>query len=104
MKPLLRRERADQDVGEAIDYYLQESPQAAFDFVDELERAYRHIQRHPATGGPRYAHELNLPGLRFWSLRRFAYLVFYVEQAEAIEIWRVLQGSRDIPAWLKANE
>jgi len=43
---------------------------------------------------------LNLPGLRFWRCKRFPYLVFYVETDDQINIWRVLHGSRDIPAWL----
>ena len=104
MKPLHRRQLADQDVREAIDFYLSEGAvDAAMAFVDELEHAYGHIQRHPATGSPRYAHELDLPGLRFWSLKRFPYLVFYMVGPEAIEVWRVLHGSRDIPAWLQTE-
>jgi plasmid stabilization system protein ParE len=38
MKPLVRRERADLDVQEAIDYYLQYAPEAALAFVDSLEQ------------------------------------------------------------------
>jgi len=34
-----------------------------------------HTGRHPATGLPRYAHELNLPSLRFWPLAHFPHLV-----------------------------
>lgn len=63
-KLLVRRARADADVAEAIDYDLAESPASALRFVDALEAAYMHIRRVPATGSPRYAHELNLPGLR----------------------------------------
>lgn len=84
-----------------VDYYLQNAPETALAFVDELERTYHHIQRRPGIGSPRYAHELNLPSLRFLTCKRFPYLVFYVEGAEQIDIWRVLHGSRDIPAWLQ---
>jgi len=42
----------------------------------------------------------NLPGLRFWPLQRYPYLVFYIELADHIDIWRVLHSQRDIPAWL----
>ena len=100
-QPLVRRARADADVLEAIDHYLVESSAAALGFVDALEAAYAHIRRAPATGSPRYAHELNLPGLRFWSLKRYPYLVFYVERADRIEVWRVLHGQRDLPRWLQ---
>ena len=64
-KPVIPREQANRDVDEAIAYYLSEATEAvALGFVDALEQAYTHIARHPATGSPRYAHELNLPGQR----------------------------------------
>ena len=100
MKPLVRRERVDQDIQEAIEYYLEQSPEAALGFIDDLEQAFRRIQRQPGAGSPRYAHELNLPGLRFGLCKRYPYLVFYREASDRIEIWRVLHGSRHIPAWL----
>ena len=53
------------------------------------------------TGSNRYAHELNLPGLKFWPLTRYPYLVFYVERPDRIDVWRVLHGQRDIPAWMQ---
>lgn len=103
MKPLVRHARADQDVDEAVEYYLQHAPEFALKFVDALEQTYHQIQQRPAIGSPRYAHELNLPGLRFRSCKRFPYQVFYVESAQQIDVWRVLHGSRDIPAWLQVE-
>lgn len=103
MKPLVRRQRADLDVEEAVDYFLQNAPEHALAFVDALEQAYRQIQRRPGTGSPRYAHELSLPGLRSWRCKRFPYLVFYFEYADQIDVWRVLHGSRDIPAGLQQD-
>ncbi len=101
-KPVVPREQARQDVDDALAYYLaQDAEAAALGFIDALEQAYAHIGRHPATGSPRYAHELNLPGLRFWPLPRYPYLVFYVERADHVDVWRVLQGQRDIPAWMQ---
>lgn len=75
---------------------------AALGFIDALEQAYMHIRRHPATGSTRYA--LNLAGLRFWPLRRYPYLVFYVERSDYVDVWRVLQGQRDVPAWMQDSE
>lgn len=101
LKPIIRRALAERDVQEAVQYFVDQlAPQATLNFVDEVEAALKHIQRHPATGSPRYAHSLNLPGLRFWRCKRFPYLVFYVEQAKCIDVWRVLHGKRDIPSWL----
>jgi toxin ParE1/3/4 len=105
MKPLIRRQQADLDVQEAIDYYLTHAPDQALLFVDALEQSYRHIQRSPGTGSLRYAHDLNLPGVRFRICKKFPYLVFYIEKSDQIEIWRVLHGKRDIPAWMtNAND
>ena len=39
-------------------------------------------------------------GLRSWPLTRHPYLVFYLERPDHIDVWRVLHGQRDIPAWL----
>lgn len=100
-KPVVPRELANLDVKNAIDYYLSENAeQAALGFIDALEKAYTHIGRHPATGSSRYAHELDLPGLRFWPLPRYPHLVFYVEHENHIDVWRVLHGQRDIPEWM----
>ncbi|NJS35951.1 MAG: type II toxin-antitoxin system RelE/ParE family toxin [Brachymonas sp.] len=102
LKPIIRRALAEQDVLEAALYYLeQDAAQAALDFVDELEVALNHIQHHPGTGSARYAHTLNLPGLRFWSCNKFPYVVFYFEQEDCIDVWRVLHGKRDIPVCLQ---
>ncbi len=68
-----------------------------------MEQAYGHIGRHPARGSSRYAHELNLPGLRNWPLSKFPCLVFYVENADHVDVWRVLHAERDIPAWMKES-
>ncbi len=101
-KPVVLRELAGKDAEDAVDYYLQEAgDQVALGFIESLQKAYDHIARHPQTGSPRYAHELNLPGLRMWPLKRYPYLVFYVEQVNHIDVWRVLNGLTDIPAWLQ---
>ncbi len=104
-KPVIPRERADRDVDESIDYYLSENAsEAALGFIDALEQAYSHIGRHPDTGSSRYAGELNLPGLRFWPLKKYPHPVFYLEQSDHIDVWRVLHGQRDIPASMREPE
>jgi len=100
--PIVPREQANRDVDEAVAYYLSKAGEAvALGFIDALEKAYGRIARHPATGSPRYAHELNLPGLSAWPLTRHPHLVFYVEHPDHIDVWRVLHGQRDIPVWMQ---
>lgn len=101
-KTVIPREQAHRDVDEALAYYLGKGSEAvALGFIDALEKAYGHIGRHPATGSPRYAHELNLPALRAWPLTRYPHVVFYLEHPGHIDLWRVLHGQRDIPAWMQ---
>ncbi|MGF1548620.1 MAG: type II toxin-antitoxin system RelE/ParE family toxin [Thiotrichales bacterium] len=105
LRPVVPRAQARRDIEDAIAYYVAEgSEQAAIGFVDAIEQAFTHIGRHPATGSPRYAHELNLPGLRCWPLKRYPHLVFYVERDDHVDVWRILHGQRDIPAWMQEPE
>jgi len=104
-KRVLPRQIARRDVEAAVDHYSREAgPDIALGFIDALETAYEAIAGHPAAGSPRYAHELGLPGLRTRALKRFPYLVFYVERDDQIDVWRVLHAQRDIPAWMQEPE
>jgi toxin ParE1/3/4 len=104
-KPVVPRALARRDVEEAIDHYWREAgADAAIGFVDSLEAAYIVIGGQPAAGSPRYAHELDLPGLRSILLKRYPYLVFYVERDDYLDVWRILHAHRDIPARLRPPE
>lgn len=104
VKPVIPRPQAERDVDEALDYCLgEDAPAAALGFIDSLEQAYNYIGRHPATGSPACAGELNLPGLRFRPLKRYPHLVFYLERRDHIDVWRVLHGKRDIPKWMPGS-
>lgn len=101
-KPVVLRQQARRDVAEAVEHYLAEASAAvAAAFIDALEDAFRRVGEHPASGSPRYAVELNLPGVRSWIVTGFPYLIFYVEREADIDVWRVLHGARDVPAWLR---
>ena len=101
-KAVIPRLLAVSDVNDAIDYYLeQEAEEVALGFIDALEQAYSHIGLHPSSGSPRYAHELNLPGLRSWPMKTYPYIIFFIEHQDHVDVWRVLHGQRDIPAWIE---
>ena len=72
----------------------------AGDFINRFEDALEKISRHPAIGSPRYGHHLQIVGLRHSPMKRFPYLIFYLEKDTHIELARVLHGSMDIPSWL----
>ena len=101
-KPVVLRERARRDIDEAVEHYQAEAgPSVGLAFIDALEDAFLRIGEQPAAGSPRYAHELDIPGLRFRPTGKFPYLVFHVEGEVEIEVWRVLHGTRDIPAGMR---
>jgi toxin ParE1/3/4 len=80
LKPVVFRQVAERDIDGAFDYYLAEAGEkVALGFSAALERTLQQIAHHPGAGSPRPGHELDLPGLRSWSLRRFPFLVFYAE-------------------------
>ncbi len=104
-KPIVPRAQARRDVDDAVDHYLREADaDIAIAFIDAFEEACRLISEHPGAGSPRYAHELDLPGLRSKGLGGYPFLLFYIERANHIDLWRVLHARRDISAWLSHEE
>ena len=103
-KPVRPRRLARQDVEAALGYYIAEAgTEVALGFIDSVQATYRAIADRPAAGSPRYAQELALPGLRSRAVKRYPYLVFYIERDDHIDVWRVLHAERDIPAWMRAR-
>ncbi|MDR3095891.1 MAG: type II toxin-antitoxin system RelE/ParE family toxin [Paraburkholderia sp.] len=101
-KPVIPTRLARQDVEDELTYYLVDegSEQAALGFIAEIEQAYARLAKHPNVGSPRFAYELDIPGLRSWPLDRYPHVIFYIERKDYVEVWRVLNGKRDIPSWL----
>lgn len=100
-KTIVRRRKADDDIEATIGYYLSEAgAEIATDFVDRLEEALSKVARRPATGSPRYGHQLSIPGMRHLPVQRFPYLIFYLERETHIEVTRVLHNRMDIPSWI----
>jgi toxin ParE1/3/4 len=105
-KPVIPTRLAKQDVENELTHYLvgEGSQQAALGFIAEIEQAFMRLAKHPNIGSPRYAYELGIPGLRSWPLDRYPHLIFYIEREDHVEVWRVLNGVRDIPAWLLSDD
>ena len=100
-KPVLPRERAREDMANAVRHYrLEAGEEVALGLVDAINATLVAIATRPAAGSPRYGVMLSIDGLRSRQLGRYPYLVFYVERADWIEIWRVLHARRDIASTL----
>ncbi len=96
-KPVIPRVAAEDDLDRACDHYIVEAgPEVAEAFLIEFERVANLISRSPELGSPRYGFESDLSGVRFRSMKKFPYIVFYVETDYSIDVWRVLHGKMDI--------
>ncbi|MGC1951101.1 MAG: type II toxin-antitoxin system RelE/ParE family toxin [Gammaproteobacteria bacterium] len=94
------KRQAEEDTNEIWSYIAQDNPLAAEAFLDAIEEASSILSTTPAIGSLRYFHHPELQGLRFYPLKKFEkYLVFYrtMEDAEVIEIVRIVHGARDLP-------
>ncbi len=99
MKPVVWSRPARLDANEAAYWYATEGGLDLGErFLAEVEAALAHIGRHPQLGSTRYAVPLKFDELRTWPLRRFPYVVFYVEREAQVDVWRILHAQRDIPA------
>ncbi len=97
-KAVVRRIQAQKDIEQAAGHCFAEGGTALeLRFIDALHAAVIRIAGNSGIGSPRCAAALAIPGLRFWRLTRFPYLIFYVERQEQVDIWRVLHEQRDIP-------
>lgn len=101
VRRIVPRQKAEQDIDDAIDHYFGEGAELALRFIDALESAFRHLADHAESGSPRYAVELDLPGLRCWPLKQFPYLIFYIETDAVVDVWRILHGKRDVPSTMQ---
>jgi toxin ParE1/3/4 len=98
---LVLRQAAERDISEATDHCFGEGGiDLAIRLAEAVDAALLHVETHPASGSPRYAVELSLQGLRSWQTKSHPYIVFYVEGAGQVEVWRGLPAHQDIAAWL----
>ncbi len=101
-RAITRRKLARIDIEQAAVYYLENAGlPVAERFVAAVEAAAAHVATRPEAGSARYAQALDRPGLRFWPIKGFPYLVFYRDAGDHLDVWRVLHAERDIPVWLR---
>jgi plasmid stabilization system protein ParE len=84
---------ASADVKSAVVWYLQRSPKAAADFVEELDRAVGTIREAPERW------PIGKNNTRRFLLWRFPFSVIYSQQQDVIVIWAVAHGSRRPDYW-----
>jgi len=99
-KPVVLRERAHDDLSEAVDDLIARGGrEEGARFIGSLELACNGIARHPTAGSERFASQVGLPGLQHWEIPGAGYLIFYREYPDYIDVWRVLPADA-IPSWM----
>ncbi len=101
---ITRRPRVYDDL---IDHYTviyKDQPDSAEQFLDEVEANLLKLAEHPKMGSAVEPVIPRLETLRKWPIPGFRnFLIFYLVRPDAIEVIRVLNGARDIPAVLRVE-
>lgn len=94
---------ASTDIEELADYYFEKAGLAvAIRFIDNAEIAFEELLVRPGLGAILGLDELPYEDIRRWQIEGFGQLIIlYREMADGIEIVRVLNTARDIPALMR---
>jgi toxin ParE1/3/4 len=94
---------ATADINELADYFLEKANLTiALRFIDNAEHAFDQLLLTPGLGASLGLDELPYEDIRRWQIQGFSQLIIlYREMADGIEIVRVLNTARDIPAVLR---
>lgn len=104
-KAVVLRGAASEDIRSAIAYYREEaSDDVALRLVERLEQTLTEVSEQPALGSPRFAHDVEIPGLRSRLVADFPYAVFYIETDTNVQVWRVLHTRQDLGSLLDRTE
>ena len=94
--PIRLTRKAAGHIEEAVTWWADHRAAAPDALIDELERAYSLLARHPQVGAR--ARSVRLPGVRRIHLHLTNYDLYYRVTAQGIEILALWHGSRVPPA------
>lgn len=102
---LILRADVEVEIEAGFSHYLKEAGgKVAGVFLDEIDAVFSHLQAFPETGSPRYRHLFPEIDLRFWLVKRFPYVVFYVVRDEFVDVIALLHQHADIGSILLDRE
>ena len=97
MNPIIRPAAKDDIIRQFRYYLLEERFEVAIRFLDAVDESIEAICQMPHIGAPKDFTKPILSGMRSWPVKGFEdILIFYIVQAEALRIVRVLHGRRDL--------
>ena len=104
MKPVGIQRLAEQDIFEAIDYFVENAPNIVGRFQRAVDRTMQAIGRSPGIGSSGFAELLEIPRLRYQVVKSFPYAIFYQELDTEVVVLRVLHHGRDVMNLLGDSE
>jgi len=103
---VLYRQTASDDIVRQFRYYLltAEAPEIALRFREAVKRTIQSLGQNPHVG-PRYSSgNPRLRNLRSWPVVGFeAIRIYYLLEADAMHIIRILHGKRDVRRILQSE-
>ena len=94
MKPIVIHQLAQAELDEAMAYYEEQKTGLGRALQTEVERAIERIRQNPEIGGWYKSTEF-----RHITVRRFPYVLFYMDIEEAIWVTAVAHGKRRPGYW-----
>lgn len=105
MKPAKLRPLAEEDLVDAVAYYVQKGGRALGErMFDAALAALKPIQRMPAMGSPRLGQLCEIPGLRSWRVEGFPMQWLYFETEDHLDVIRLLGDRQDIAVILTSGD
>ena len=96
-RSIMPHRHALDDALDAVDYYRENAGiPIAESFSLAVDDALKQVGQHPNIGSPRTAIELEIEGIKSWSLKRFPHQIYYKVFIDHIELCRVLHPRRHI--------
>jgi toxin ParE1/3/4 len=94
MKPVLFHDQARAELDEATGWYERQRPGLGAEFRAAVEDAVARVRENPRLGS-----KFAATRFRYRLVRRFPYVVFYVECQEVVRIMAIAHGSRRPGYW-----
>jgi plasmid stabilization system protein ParE len=97
------QESAERDILRQVEWYAEPGlPDVARRFRLATKSSVAELLSTPQSGTPKLVANVQLKGLRTWSVRGFdGFRIYYLVQDDLIKVIRVLHGKRDIASILE---
>lgn len=94
---IIRSSQAKMEIVQIAEYIGQRNIDAGLRFFESIESTIQRLAEKPASAGQWESSKSRFTGLRVWPVEGFEnYLIFFRPIPNGIEVYRVLDGRRDL--------